>query len=47
MTGDLLKAWCRCRTAGSTMGNTAGVGPLWRTGLSGAGEGMTATGAKT
>jgi hypothetical protein len=29
------------------MGNMAGVGPLWRMGLSGVGEGTTATGVKT
>jgi len=47
MTGDLLKGWCGCRMVGSTMGSIVGVGPLRRTGLSGAGEGTTVMGAKT
>jgi len=45
--GDSSKSRCGDRTAGSTMWSIVGVGPLWNTGLSGAGEGTMATGAKT
>jgi hypothetical protein len=45
--GDSSTSQCGDKTVGSTSRSTVGVGPLWRTGLSGAGEGMMATGAKT
>jgi hypothetical protein len=45
--GDLSKSQCGDRTADLTSQSMAGVGPLRRTGLSGAGEGTTVTRAKT